>query len=115
MSDKILGLDAANRRNLMRGFLAVALLAAFQFSLYWLFQWQVPEKNRDMVVYMLGQLSGMVMLALGYFFSTSKSSSDKNDIMHSLTQHKPVETDQLPGATGMPDDGMRPSRRSGDL
>ena len=39
--------------------LAIVLLISFQACLAALFNYQVPETNRDMVIYMLGQLSGI--------------------------------------------------------
>jgi hypothetical protein len=71
----------------MRGGLAIALLLSFQIALFSLFRWQVPETNRDMVIYMLGQLSGMVTTALAFYFATSKSSQDKNDVIERMGQH----------------------------
>lgn len=69
------------RRDLMRGALAIMLLLSFQIALGALFRLQVPETNRDMVIYMLGQLSGMVAMALAFYFSTSKSSADKTAVI----------------------------------
>lgn len=66
-------------RDAMRGFLAIALLTCFMVALFWLLQENVPEQNRDLVTYMLGQLSGLAAAAMVYYFGTSKSSSDKND------------------------------------
>jgi UDP-N-acetylmuramyl pentapeptide phosphotransferase/UDP-N-acetylglucosamine-1-phosphate transferase len=65
----------------MRGGLAIALLASFQFALLALFRLEVPESNRDLVNFMLGQLSIMAVGALGYYFNTSKSSQDKTQII----------------------------------
>lgn len=72
------------KRDLMRGGLAILLLLSFQLCLAALFKFQVPESNRDMVIYMLGQLSGMVTTALAFYFATSKSSSDKNAVMTAM-------------------------------
>lgn len=68
----------------MRAVLALALLLSFQVALGALFKWQVPETNRDMVIYMLGQLSGMVTTALAFYFATSKSSQEKNAVIASM-------------------------------
>ena len=80
----------------MRGALAVALLLSFQLALAAMFRIPVPETNRDMVIYMLGQLSGMVTTALAFYFATSKSSSDKNAVIAGMADS--------PAATGKPDD-----------
>lgn len=65
----------------MRGFLALALLACFMVALFWLMRWVVPEANRDLVTYMLGQLSGFAAAGVLFYFNTSKSSADKNDMI----------------------------------
>lgn len=80
----------------MRGLLAIVLLLSFQACLAALFNFQVPETNRDMVIYMLGQLSGMVTTALAFYFATSKSSSDKNVLLNNMAD--------TPQATGKPGD-----------
>jgi len=72
----------------MRGCLAIALLFSFQLSLAALFKWQVPETNRDMVIYMLGQLSGMVTTALAFYFATSKSSQEKNAVIAGMSDNQ---------------------------
>ena len=72
----------------MRGCLAIALLLSFQIALGALFKWQVPETNRDMVIYMLGQLSGMVTTALAFYFATSKSSQEKNAVIAGMSDNQ---------------------------
>ena len=47
-----------------------------------LFFWAVPESNKDIIIYMLGQLSGFVGAIVAFNYGTSKSSQDKNDIIH---------------------------------
>lgn len=70
----------------MRGGLAWALLSAFIVSGWRLLEQDVPAVNRDMVIYMLGQLSGMVGTALAFYFSTSKSSAEKTATIDRLTK-----------------------------
>ena len=65
----------------MRATLAFLLLISFQAALAALMQIDVPTANRDMVIYMLGQLSGMVATAIAFYYSTSKSSVDKNKLL----------------------------------
>lgn len=83
-----------NKPDIMRATLALLLLLSFQAALGALFKFQVPQTNRDMVIYMLGQLSGMVTTALAFYFATSKSSHDKNALIADAMptgQPKPVE------------------------
>lgn len=72
-----------------RAGLALVLVLSFQLALAALFRFQVPQSNRDMVIYMLGQLSGMVTTALAFYFATSKSSQDKNAVIAAVAAHDP--------------------------
>ena len=78
--------------DIMRGALAIILLLSFQLSLAALFRFNVPDTNRDMVIYMLGQLSGMVTTALAFYFATSKSSADKNAVIASMGESAAAES-----------------------
>ncbi|WEK42997.1 MAG: hypothetical protein P0Y64_16895 [Candidatus Sphingomonas colombiensis] len=68
------------RRDVTRGALAFLLLGAFSIALFVMFWRTIPEGNRETLTYMLGQLSGMVTTALAFYYSSSKSSADRNDI-----------------------------------
>lgn len=68
-------------RDAMRATLAIVLVLAFLAAGLALFRWAVPEGNRDLLTYMLGQLSGMVTTALAFYFATTKSSADKNEVL----------------------------------
>ncbi len=61
-----------------RIWLAIALIAAFIGSLLFLLLRTIPLDNKDIIVYMLGQLSGMVSLALGAYF-VNKIGQDAQD------------------------------------
>ena len=45
----------------------------------------VPISNHDIVVMALGQLLGFAGLVVGYFFGSSKSSSDKSAMLLNAT------------------------------
>ncbi len=68
----------------MRGTLAVACLVSFMVALFWLLNTTVPQQNEQLVTFMLGQLSIFTGGALGFYFYTSKSSADKNDMLEHL-------------------------------
>ena len=87
---------SALKTDLMRGSLAIILLLSFQAALFALFSFKVPDSNRDMVIYMLGQLSGMVTTALAFYFATTKSSQDKNAVIASVTEQLNQATAQEP-------------------
>lgn len=68
-------------RDAMRSVLALGLVLGFGFALGGLFFKQVPEANADLVNFMLGQLSVFTAGALAFYFNTSKSSADKNEVL----------------------------------
>lgn len=52
----------------MRNLLAFLLVGAF-IGVLPLFAFKsIPESNKDVIVYMVGQLSGMALTALGFYF-----------------------------------------------
>lgn len=71
-------------KDAMRGFLAAILLTCFMTALFWVIQHEVPQANSQLVTYMLGQLSVFTGMAVGFYYVTSKSSADKNDVMEHL-------------------------------
>lgn len=48
----------------------------------------VPEGNKDLLNIVVGSLIGSFTSIVGYFYGSSKGSSDKNDII--ANQNKPV-------------------------
>lgn len=84
---------------LVKNLLAFMLLISFQLSISALFRFEIPEGNRDMVTYMLGQLSGMASTVLLYFFSTTQGSNNKDNVIANLASTKEVivkNTEQNP-------------------
>ena len=47
----------------------------------------IPEASHDIVIFAIGQLMGMALAVVGYFYGSSKSSSDKNEL---LAQAQPI-------------------------
>ena len=86
-----------SRRDIMRGTLAILLMTAFCGAMLALFFNEVPPSNKETLTYAMGQLSGMVTTALAFYFATSKSSADKNDVIASMA-------DNAGQATGRPGD-----------
>lgn len=39
----------------------------------------IPENSHDIVIFAIGQLMGMALAVVGYFYGSSKSSADKNE------------------------------------
>lgn len=64
-------MEAERMRNLLSFLLVgsfITILPVFLFKV-------IPTENKDMITYMVGQLSGMATMALGYFF-TNKVGQD---------------------------------------
>jgi hypothetical protein len=68
-------------RSWVPAILTGVLLAAFNAALAALFLMAVPEGNRDIVVYMIGQLSGFAAAAVAYWLGTTRNSQNKTDLL----------------------------------
>ena len=68
-------------RSWVPAILTCVLLAAFNAALAALFLLAVPEGNRDIVVYMIGQLSGFAAAAVAYWLGTTRNSQTKTDMI----------------------------------
>lgn len=51
-------------RNRLAGFLVIAFVGVLPFLLFK----AIPETNEQIITYMVGQLSGMATMALGFYF-----------------------------------------------
>lgn len=80
----------------MRGFLSIAALIAFQLALYHLFTSEVRDANRELIVFMLGQLSGITYIGYNFYFATSKSSEDKSKIINDMQERATASDTQPP-------------------
>ncbi len=61
--------------------LTFVLMTAFNLALFALFKYAVPEGNRDIVVYMIGQLSGFLAAAVAYWLGTTRNSQTKTELL----------------------------------
>jgi drug/metabolite transporter (DMT)-like permease len=52
----------------VRNRIAIFIVGSFVGALMVFTFWTIPEGNRDIVTYMVGQLSGMALTALGFYF-----------------------------------------------
>lgn len=68
-------------RSWVPAILTCVLLAAFNAALAALFLMAVPDGNRDIVVYMIGQLSGFAAAAVAYWLGTTRNSQNKTDLL----------------------------------
>lgn len=69
-------------------FLTAFLVGSFIGTLAALFLVEVPVTNRDIVVYMVGQLSGFTAAAIAFWLGTTRNSQVKTDL---IAQAPPVK------------------------
>ncbi|MDB5733207.1 MAG: hypothetical protein JWQ03_3102 [Variovorax sp.] len=69
-----------NRKPLtLRDWIGVCLIAAFVASIMALFWKIIPKENEQLIVYMLGQLSGFVATVVGFHYVVSKNDEQKSE------------------------------------
>lgn len=73
-----------------RNLLAFFLVGAFISVLPLLVFRTIPTDNKEVIVYMIGQLSGMATMALGFYF-TNKAGADALDAKRAETTGKMAE------------------------
>ena len=78
--------DSARKMQVAKPSFVPALLTcfvvgAFTSTLLLLLQFNVPTTNRDIVVYMIGQLSGGFTSALAFWLGTTRDSSRKTELL----------------------------------
>lgn len=80
--------DRANARGMQTekpspvpALLTCFVVGAFTATLILLLKFDVPTTNRDIVVYMIGQLSGGFTSALAFWLGTTRDSNRKTDLL----------------------------------
>ncbi len=86
----------------VRNRLAMFLVGSFVLQIPMFALRAIPSDNRELIVYMVGQLSGMAIMALGYYF-TNKVGQDALDAKRSDNTGKLADAvtkalDATPGA-----------------
>jgi hypothetical protein len=95
-----------------RDWLALFLLNAFVAVMFYLLRNVIPKENEQLIVYMLGQLSGFTGTALAIYFTLSKHDEQREqvrsenttkltDTVAALAQNA---TTTQPGPSGNPGD-----------
>jgi hypothetical protein len=70
-------------------FLTCFVVGAFTSTLILLLKYDVPVTNRDIVVYMIGQLSGGFTTALAFWLGTTRDSGRKTELLAQAEAVKP--------------------------
>lgn len=63
--------------------LGAIIVIGFFVIIYVVFNYSMPEANKDIGLILLGVLGAKFGDVVGYFFGSSKSSSDKQDLLNS--------------------------------
>ncbi|MGB0894022.1 MAG: hypothetical protein ACPGUD_06400 [Parashewanella sp.] len=71
----------AHKDHWMPWAISLALFALFSAMGTALFMLSIPDGNRDLVVYLAGQVSGFLATAIVYWLGSSKGSSDKSKLL----------------------------------
>lgn len=75
--------------SLMPAILTVFIWALFGITLVVLFTVVIPSGNRDLIVYMCGQLAGAAMGCLAFWVGTTRQSENKTNLLAQSSPGKP--------------------------
>lgn len=93
--------DALHTIEQVRNRIAVFLVGSFVSTIPLFVFKTIPADNKEIIVYMVGQLSGMALMALGFYFS-NKIGQDALDAKRSETTGKLAEAVVAVAATTPP-------------
>lgn len=65
----------------MKTFVGVVLITVFSLCVVYLMKYSIPEGNREIAHFMLGEISGVVLAIATYYFGSSKGSQEKTQII----------------------------------
>lgn len=99
--------SAIDQTEFMRSLLAFLLIGAFISVLPVFTFFVIPEANKDIITYMVGQLSGMATLALGFYF-VNKVGQDALDAQRSENTAKAFEAIKAVKDAPEPDVVLKP-------
>jgi hypothetical protein len=71
-----------NGKDLFQYILGGVIVAGFFILLYLLIRTEVPEKNADVLNLVIGALIGSFTTIVGYFYGSSKGSSEKTELLN---------------------------------
>lgn len=104
----------AHQDHWMPSVLTLALLGLFALVLAALFFTDAPAGNRDLIVYLVGNLFTLLAGAVTYWVSSTKESSDKDKLLGSLNRASdPAKPADTPATTRTPHGRIRPRQRTG--
>jgi ABC-type Mn2+/Zn2+ transport system permease subunit len=65
----------------MKTIVGLVFLSVFSFSAIYILKMPVPEGNREIAHFMLGEIAGVALTIASYYFGSSKGSQDKTEMM----------------------------------
>lgn len=69
-------------RNVVTGF----IVGSFVGAIVMLFNYRFPTENRELLTYMLGQLSGFAGACIAFYFSTTLGGEHKSELLARQTE-----------------------------
>lgn len=75
----------------VRNVLAAWISGSFIGALAALYLVKIPTENKDLIVFMLGQLSGFMGAVMAFNFGTSKGSADKTAMLANRPAGTPID------------------------
>lgn len=65
----------------MKTFVGITVMGVFVFQAVWIILRPIPEENKEIVHFMLGEVVGMALTLPQYYFGSSKGSQEKTEII----------------------------------
>lgn len=72
---------SAHQHHWMPAALTLALVGVFGAIVGALFIWAIPGENKDIVVYMAGQVSGILTSCVTYWVGSTRASANKDSLI----------------------------------
>lgn len=79
-------------RDWIAGIVAVALIALLGGALYALFRITVPDANHDVLLVVIGMLTGSVATIVNYFYGSSKGDARKDNLLATMSPAPMIST-----------------------
>lgn len=65
----------------MKTFVGIVIITVFSSVVLYIMKYEIPEGNREIAHFMLGEVSGVALSIATYYFGSSKGSHDKTQII----------------------------------
>ena len=72
----------------MKTIVGLTFVSVFSYTVVYILQHAVPEGNREIAHFMMGEISGVALTIAAYYFGSSKGSQDKTKIIEKQNDTK---------------------------